>query len=260
MFDLRRKAIFAAALSLAAFAFVTLALPARAAEFSASQKTEIESIVHSYLLEHPEVLREVSVELEKRQKAEEADLRGRAIAENSPALFNSPFQAVIGNPKGKITLVEFFDYNCGYCKRALSDLVNLVKAEPELRVVLKDFPVLGPNSVEAAQVASAARRQISGDKFFEFHQKLLASHGPIGREQALAVAKEVGLDIDRLQKDLKDPSIRAGIEDVMKLADALALTGTPSYVVGDEAVVGAVGFAELKTKIDAVGKCGKTAC
>ena len=260
MFDLRRKAIFAAALSLAAFTFAVPNLPARAAEFSPSQKTEIEAIVHSYLLEHPEVLREVSVELEKRQKAEEADLRGRAIAENSQALFNSSFQAVIGNPKGKITLVEFFDYNCGYCKRALSDLVNLVKAEPELRVVLKDFPVLGANSVEAAQVASAARKQISGEKFFEFHQKLLATHGPIGREQALAVAKELGLDIDRLQKDAKDPAIRAGIEDVMKLADALALTGTPSYVVGNEAVIGAVGFTELKTKVDAVGKCGKTVC
>jgi protein-disulfide isomerase len=255
MSDLRRKAIFAAALSLAAFS-----LPARAAEFSAAQKTEIEGIVHSYLLEHPEVLREVSVELEKRQKIEEADLRGHAIADNKRELFESPFQAVIGNPKGKITLVEFFDYNCGYCKRALSDLVNLVKAEPELRVVLKDFPVLGPNSVEAAQVASAARKQISGDKFFEFHQKLLLSRGPVGREQALAVAKELGLDMDRLQKDLKDPSIRAGVEDVMKLADALALTGTPSYVVGDEAVVGAVGFTELKTKVDAVGKCGKTVC
>ncbi|WP_294535014.1 DsbA family protein [uncultured Rhodoblastus sp.] len=255
MFDLRRKAIFAAALSLAAFS-----LPAVSAEFSASQKTEIEGIVHSYLLAHPEVLREVSVELEKRQKVEEADLRGRAIANNKQALFDSPFQATIGNPKGKITLVEFFDYNCGYCKRALVDLVNLVKAEPELRVVLKDFPVLGANSVEAAQVASAARKQISGDKFFEFHQKLLMSRGPVGREQALAVAKELGLDMDRLQKDLKDPSIRAGIEDVMKIADALALTGTPSYVVGDEAVVGAVGFAELKTKVDAVGKCGKTVC
>jgi protein-disulfide isomerase len=127
-------------------------------------------------------------------------------------------------------------------------------------VVLKDFPVLGPNSVEAAQVASAARKQISGDKFFDFHQKLLMTHGPVGREQALAVAKELGLDMDRLQKDMKDPSIRAGNEEVMKIADALALTGTPSYVIGDEAVVGAVGFAELKTKVDAVAKCGKTAC
>jgi protein-disulfide isomerase len=255
MFDLRRKAIFAAAVSLAAFAF-----PACSAEFNAAQKTEIETIVHSYLVEHPEVLREVSVELEKRQKVEEADLRGHAIADNKQALFDSPFQAVVGNPKGKITLVEFFDYNCGYCKRALSDLVNLMKAEPELRVVLKDFPVLGPNSLEAAQVASAARKQITGDKFFEFHQKLLMTHGPVGREQALAVAKELGLDMDKLQKDSKDPSIRAGIEDVMKMADSLALTGTPSYVVGDEAVVGAVGMAELKTKVDAVGKCGKTVC
>ena len=112
---------------------------------------------------------------------------------------------MVGNPKGKITLVEFFDYNCGYCKRALCDLVTLMKAEPELRVVLKDFPVLGPNSVEAALVASAARKQISGDKFFEFHQKLLMGHGPTGREQALAVAKEMGLDMDKLQKDSKDP-------------------------------------------------------
>src|SRR5208282_1410402 len=255
MFDLRRKAIFAAALSLAAFAF-----PACSAEFNAAQKSEIEAIVHSYLVEHPEVLREVSVELEKRQKVEEADLRGHAIADNKEALFDSHFQAVVGNPKGKITLVEFFDYNCGYCKRALSDLVNLIKAEPELRVVLKDFPVLGPNSLEAAQVASAARKQITGDKFFEFHQKLLTTHGPVGREQALAVAKDLGLDMDKLQKDMKDPSIHAGIEEVMKIADSLALTGTPSYVVGDEAVVGAVGLAELKTKVDAVGKCGKTVC
>ncbi len=255
MFDLRRKAIFAAALSLAAFA-----LPACSAEFNAAQKTEIETIVHSYLVEHPEVLREVSVELEKRQKVEEADLRGHAIADNKKNLFDSPFQAVVGNPKGKVTLVEFFDYNCGYCKRALGDLVNLMKAEPELRVVLKDFPVLGPNSVEAAQVASAARKQITGEKFFEFHQKLLMTHGPVGREQALAVAKDLGLDMDKLQKDMKDPSIHAGIEEVMKIADSLALTGTPSYVVGDEAVVGAVGLAELKTKVDAVGKCGKTVC
>lgn len=254
MFDRRSKAILVAALG-----FAACALPARA-EFNTAQKTEIETIVHSYLLAHPEILREVSVELEKKQQAEEADQRGHAIDDNKQELLNSPFQAVIGNPKGKITLVEFFDYNCGYCKRALSDLVSLVKEEPDLRVVLKDFPVLGPNSVEAAQVASAARKQISGEKFFEFHQKLLSAHGPVGREQALAVAKELGLDMDRLQTDMKDPAIHAGIENIMKMADQLNLTGTPSYVVGDEAVVGAVGLAQLKTKVDSLGKCGKTVC
>jgi protein-disulfide isomerase len=255
MRHLRRKAIFAAALSLTAFQ-----LPAQAAEFTAAQKTEIESTIRTYLLSHPELLREVSVELEKRQKAEEADVRGRVIAENKQALFDSANQAVIGNPKGKITLVEFFDYNCGYCKRALNDLLTLIKSEPELRVVLKDFPVLGPNSVEAARVAFAVRKQASGEKFLEFHQKLMLSRGPNGKEQALAVARELGLDMDRLQKDMKDPSVQAGLEETMKIADELNLTGTPSYVIGDEAVVGAVGATELKKRIDAVAKCGKASC
>ncbi len=260
MHVLRRKAIFAAAMSLSVVGLIGFGLSARAAEFNPAQKAEIEATIHTYLVEHPEVLREVSIELEKRQKVEEADLRSRAIADNKHDLYNSSFQAVIGNPNGKITLVEFFDYNCGYCKRALGDLVTLMKAEPELRVVLKDFPVLGPNSVDAALIASAARKQISGDKFFEFHQKLLLGHGPTGRDQALAVAKEMGLDMDKLQKDAKDPAVRAGLEDVMKVADQLNLTGTPSYVVGDEAVVGAVGLTELKKKVDATGKCGKTVC
>ena len=200
----RHKALFIAALGFAAFALPALPNTARA-EFSDPQKAEIENIVHSYLVAHPEVLREVSVELEKKQRIEEADLRSHAISDNKQELFNSQFQAVVGNPKGKITLVEFFDYNCGYCKRALSDLISLMKAEPDLRVVLKDFPVLGPNSVDAAQVASAARKQISGEKFLEFHQKLLSSHGPVGRDQALAVARELGLDMEKLQKDSKDP-------------------------------------------------------
>jgi protein-disulfide isomerase len=255
MFVQSRKAILAAFLSLTAFA-----LPASAGEFSAAQKTEIESIIHSYLVDHPEVLREAAVALEKKQQVEEAELHSRAITKNKDALFNSSFDAVIGNPKGKITLVEFFDYNCGYCKRALGDVVTLMKSEPDLRVVLKDFPVLGPDSVEAAQVASAVRKQASGEKFFEFHQKLLGSRGHVGREQALAVAKDMGLDMDKIQKDLKDPSIRAGIEETMKVADALNLTGTPSYVVGDEAVVGAVGVEQLKKRVDSLSKCGKTAC
>ncbi|WP_374544627.1 DsbA family protein [Rhodoblastus sp.] len=260
MFLQSRKAILAACLSLTAFLFAPIASPASAETFSAAQKTEIESIIHSYLVDHPEVLREAAVALEKKQALEEGELHRRVIEQNRDALFNSTFPGVVGNAKGKITLVEFFDYNCGYCKKALGDLVNLIKSERELRVVLMDFPVLGPDSVEAAQVASAARKQISGDKFFEFHQKLLSTRGHVGREQALAVAKDQGLDMDRLQKDLKDPSIRAGLEQTMKLADALNLTGTPSYVIGDEAIVGAVGFDQLQTRVEALAKCGKNAC
>ncbi len=255
----RRLALIAGAIGLLA-AFAPPAPQAKAGQFNDGQKQEIETIVHDYLLAHPEVLRDVSVELEKRQKLEEADSRGRAIAEHGDALYRSKFQAVVGDPNGKIVLVEFFDYNCGYCKRALEDLANLMKQEPSLRVVLKDFPVLGPNSVEAAQVASAARMQLPGQKFWQFHQKLLLSHGPVGKAQALSVAKDLGLDMDRLDKDMKDPSIRAGLEEIMKIGDTLNLTGTPSYVLGDEVIVGAVGYDQLKAKVDSIGKCGKTTC
>ena len=249
------RALFAGLLCLCAFA-----LPARASEFTATQKSEIESIVRSYLLEHPEVLREVAVELENKQQQEETDLHRQAIEKNRSALFNSPFNAVAGNLGGKITLVEFFDYNCGYCKRALGDLNNLMKTEPDLRVVLTDFPVLGPDSVEAARVAAAVRKQISGAKFFDFHQKLLSSRGHVGKDQALAVARDMGLDMARVQKDMNDASVHEGLAQNIQVGDALGLNGTPSYVIGDEAIVGAVGYDQLKARVVSMAKCGKTSC
>ena len=148
-------------------------------------------------------------------------------------------------------MVEFFDYNCGYCKRALTDMVNLMKADPKLKVVLKEFPVLGPGSVEAAQVATAVRMQDrTGKKYLEFHQKLLTGRGQVDRARALAVAKEVGLDMARLEKDMAGEEVRASLEESMKLADKLGLNGTPSYVVGPDVVVGAVGYEALTEKIE----------
>jgi protein-disulfide isomerase len=253
-------ALLGAPAAAAALAGLLFALPAGAAEFSSAQKGEIEGIVKDYLMTHPEILRDVAVELERKAKAEENDARRAAIAHASKEIFNSDFQAVIGNPNGKITLVEFFDYNCGYCKRAMDDLAKLMKSNPDLRVVLKDFPVLGPDSIEAAQVASAARKQISGQKFWEFHQKLLNTKGKIGREQAMAAAREVGLDIAKLQKDAADPEVKDKLAGVLKLGEGLSISGTPSYVIGDEVVVGAVGHEELKKRLDSMGKCGKTEC
>jgi protein-disulfide isomerase len=149
-----------------------------------------------------------------------------------------------------VTLVEFFDYNCGYCKRALSDMLNLMKEDPKLRVVLKEFPVLGPGSVEAAQVAVAVRMQDpSGKKYLEFHQKLLGGRGQADRAHALAVAKEIGLDMTRIEKDMTGDEAKATLEENMHIAEALGLNGTPSYVIGTEVVVGAVGLAALKEKV-----------
>jgi protein-disulfide isomerase len=233
---------------------------ARAADFTDAQKGEIGAVVKDYLMQNPQVLRDVLVELDKQDKAQEAAKQQTAVRDKSDALFNSPYGEVLGNPNGKVTLVEFFDYNCGYCKRALDDMAKLLKTEPNLRVVLKDFPVLGPGSVEAAQVAGAVRNQLHGDQFWAFHSKLLGTRGPVAKAQALAAAKEAGADMDQLARDMAKPEIKTGIEENLKLADSLSLTGTPSYVLGPDIVVGAVGYGELKGRLDNVVKCGKSTC
>ncbi|MBN8958662.1 MAG: DsbA family protein [Rhizobiales bacterium] len=225
---------------------------AQTAPFSAEQKTAIEKIMRDYLISHPEVLQEAVAELEKRQTAAEADKSKAAIAQNRDALLRSPRQVTLGNPDGDVTLVEFFDYNCGYCKHALGDMMALLKSDPKLRVVLKEFPVLGPGSVEAAQIAVAVRMQDkSGKKYLDFHQKLLGGRGQADRAKALAAAKDAGLDMARLEKDSKSPEVRETLDESMKLAEALGINGTPSYVIGDKMLPGAVGLPALKDQIAA---------
>jgi len=241
---------------------LALALPqtSRADEVSAPQREAVEKIVHDYLLAHPEVLQEAMTELEKRQTAAENEKHKAAVKEHAQALFSSPDQVTLGNPDGNVTFVEFFDYNCGYCKHAMSDMLTLLKDDPNLKVVLKEFPVLGPGSVEAARVAVAVRMQDkSGKKYLEFHQKLLGGRGAADNARALAVAKEVGLDMDRLQKDMKSPEVEKTLQQDFKLAEALGLNGTPSYVIGNNVIVGAIGLKGLQENVN-TARCGKAAC
>lgn len=236
----------AAALALAGATSVS------AQPFSEPQRGEIEKIIKEYLIKHPEVLQEAMAELEKKQQLAETEKARSAIKSHSEALFNSPRQVTLGNPQGDVTFVEFFDYNCGYCKRALLDMVELMNKDPKLKVVLKEFPVLGPASTEVAQVGVAVRMQDkTGKKYFEFHQKLLTGRGQVDKAKALAVAKEIGLDMARLEKDLKSDEIGKTLAESMKLAEALGLNGTPSYVIGNDVVIGAVGAAALSQKIKA---------
>jgi len=222
---------------------------------SADQQQQIENIVKNYLVQHPEVLQEAMDALDKHQKQAEADKARATIRDNNATIFNSAHQVVLGNPQSKVAMVEFFDYNCAFCKRALSDMLDLLKTDPDLKFVLKEFPVLGEGSVEAARVAVAARMQdSSGKKYIEFHQKLLGGRGPADKTHALAVAKEVGFDMARLEKDMASDEVKNTIDEDMKLADALGVSGTPSYVIGDEVVVGAVGLDELREKIKAERK------
>jgi len=233
---------------------------ASAQSFSDGQRAEIETIVRNYLIAHPEVLEEAMAELNKRQAAAEAEKHEASVAQNSDTIFNSPRGVVLGNKDGDVTFVEFFDYNCGYCKRAMADMLDLLKSDTKLKVVLKEFPVLGQGSVEAAQVAIAVRMQDpSGKKYLDFHQKLLGGRGPADKARAIAAAKDAGLDVARIEKDLASPEVRATIEENFKLAEAMGMNGTPSYVIGKQIVVGAVGLDGLKEKIG-VARCGKATC
>jgi protein-disulfide isomerase len=229
------------------------AVPSHAQSFSSDQRGEIEKIIKDYLIKHPEVLQEAVQELEKRQAALEADRSKVALSQNREKVFNSKHQVVVGNPQGDVTMVEFFDYNCGYCKRAMADKLELLKSDPKLRLVLKEFPVLGPGSIEAAQVAVAVRMQ-APQKYLDFHQRLLSGRGQADKGRALAAARDAGLDMARIEKDLQSPEVKATLEEVMGMAEALGINGTPTYVVGDNVVAGAVGVNALRQQIAAARK------
>src|ERR1700677_3463106 len=229
-------------------------------EFTAPQKSEIEQVIKDYIISHPEVLQEAIAELDKRQAVAETEKAKAAVASNADTIFNSSRQVVLGNAKGDVTLVEFFDYNCGFCKRAMADMLELLKDDPKLKIILKEFPVLGPGSVEAAKVAVAVRMQDkTGKKYLDFHQKLLGGRGQADKARALAVAKEVGMDMKRIDADLASDEVKASLEETLKLAETLGLNGTPSYIVGSDVVVGAVGIDALRSKV-AFARCGKATC
>jgi protein-disulfide isomerase len=245
----------------ALFTLAICAAPAASAQsFSESQRAEIEAVIKKYLIAHPEVLEDAMAELNKRQAAAEAEKHEAGVTQNSETIFNSPRGVVLGNKDGDVAFVEFFDYNCGYCKRAMADMLELLKTDPKLKVVLKEFPVLSQGSVEAAQVAIAVRMQDpNGKKYLDFHQRLLGGRGQADKARAIAAAKEAGLDVGRIEKDLASTEVRATIEENFKLAEAMGMNGTPSYVIGKQVVIGAIGIEGLKEKIG-IARCGKVTC
>ena len=250
---------FSAALAIAC-AFAPAAALAQTQTFSPQQREEIGTVVREYLLTHPELLQEVAAELDKRQTVAAEARHKKAVKDNAETILNSPRQVVLGNPQGDVTLVEFFDYNCGYCKQAMADMMTLLKDDPKLRIVLKEFPVLGDGSVEAAQVAIAVRMQDkTGKKYLDFHQRLMGGRGEANRARAVAVAREVGMDMARLEKDIASDEPRATLAESFHIAEELGLNGTPSYIVGENVMIGAVGLKALQERINTT-RCGKAVC
>jgi protein-disulfide isomerase len=213
---------------------------------------ELQRAVRDTLVNNPDWLQDVLAELVRKRQAAALNRSGE-IAANAAKLLSSPHQVTLGNPEGDVTLVEFLDYNCGYCKRAMADMIALLEEDARLKIVLKEYPVLGPASVEAARVAIAVRMQdADGGKYLAFHKALLGSRGRADAGSAMAAAREAGLDMDRLARDVDSDEVRQSIEESRSLARAIGVTGTPAYVIGNTLVPGAVGVSALRSHIAAV--------
>mgnify|MGYP001765767860 CR=1 FL=1 len=248
------------ALLLGATLAASAALPAGAQAIAPAQKAEFEKLIREYLLRNPEVLQEALVELDRRQREAEMVARQSVLKDQAGPLYASKFNAVAGNPNGDVTLVEFFDYNCGYCKRGLTDLQKLIREDNKLKVVLKDLPILSPASREAAAVALAVKTMVKPEQFWDYHTRLMAKTGQIGKQQALEVATAIGLDKAKVEDELNRTPVAEAFDETRKLADGLNMTGTPAYVLADDVVIGAVGYDQLKARIANVRKCGKNVC
>ena len=253
-------AVMIRAVLFSVLAFGPTAGHSQPAVLDAEQRRAIELVVRDYLLRNPEVLQEAIAELERRQQEAQKAAQSAALKEGRAQLVSSPYDAVIGNPAGDVTLVELFDYNCPYCRKAKGDIDALIKGDPKLRVVLKEFPVLGPDSVEASRVAVAAKLQLPPDKMRMFHDKLMETRGRANGERALALAKELGADITKLQKDVQAEAISAVLQENAALADKLGITGTPAFILNEDIIAGAVGLEPLRRAVENTRRCGRAAC
>jgi protein-disulfide isomerase len=226
--------------------------------FSADQVQSIRDIVRQYLIENPEIMVEVSKELEKKQQAQQAVEHRKVIAENKPALFKGRNDAVLGNSNGDVTVIEFFDYNCGWCKRAVDDVANLVKADAKVRVVMKEFPIFGDASSLAAKAALAAVRQ-GKDKYWDYHFAMMREK-QVTKDNVFTIAQKVGLNVAKLKTDMNDPEIDKTLAETHQLAQLLSIEGTPAFVVDNRVNVGYVTVAALQSMLAEIRKEGCQVC
>jgi len=216
---------------------LVLVVPANGDEIPAERQDAIRQLVREYLLANPEVIVEALTAYEAQEEARVRDEARRNLTAMQAEIFNNPQDPVMGNAAGDVTVVEFFDYHCGYCKRVVAPLVEVMTADRQIKLVLKELPILGPASAFAAKAALAARAQAAYDKL---HFALLAHRGRLSAEIVLQIAASIGLDVERLKADMKAPAIAAMIAANQRLANALNVRGTPAFIIGDELVPGAV--------------------
>lgn len=231
---------------LAVLLFAAPAIAQESQPFSAEQKAALTQLVREVLVKNPEILIEAMNALETKQQAEAGKAAKAAIAANRKAIFDDGVSYVAGNPKGDVTIVEFFDYRCGYCKQVQPSLMTLLKEDSKVRLVLKELPVLGPESVVAARAAVAAMEQNQGAKYLDFHNAMMEFRGQITEAEVLRLAAAAKLDIAKLKADMAAPKTEQILRANLALADTLGIQGTPGFVIGDQLVPGAVPLETLR--------------
>lgn len=247
-FPARAASLTAFSIMAAGALCLTVGKPALAADtFNPAQKKEIETVVRSYLLENPEVLMEAL----NNYQAKAQENAGKAFKQklgNYRDFLTSSSSPYAGNPKGDVTLIEFFDYNCGYCKHAVDDVNKLIEEDKNVKIIFKDYPILSESSNEASRYALASQKQ---GKYFEFHQKLMKYSGPKNEASYKEISDQLGLDFEKLKKDADSKEVREVIEKNISAAHNLGINGTPAFIFGDKLIPGYMGIDDMKQMVSA---------
>jgi protein-disulfide isomerase len=220
---------------------------------------ELNLLIEQYLMDDPAILDRMAAKLSVAKRAAEQAERVALLQANHEAIYNDPANVILGNPNGDVTLVEMFDYNCSYCRRALPDLATLIAEDPNLKVVLKEFPILSDGSVEAAKIGFLVAEN-DALNYWDFHQRLFSARGQVDANAALAAAEAVGGNRVAMMIDMNGQKASDAIERSYDLATALKISGTPTFIIGDELIPGAVGVDALRAKIANMRACGSTTC
>ena len=240
-------------------ALAETALTAGGNSFTDDQKKAIGELIKDYLIKNPEIMIDVQSALEAKMEKEQSEKLRSFMSENAKDIYRNPQSPVAGDPNGDITVVEFFDYNCGYCKRGLPEVQKLIESDKRVRMVFKELPILSKGSEEAAKAAFAAKAQ---GKYWEFHQAMLSNKGQANEASSLKTAETLGLDMAKFKADMASPAIEAELEKVKELAKKMGINGTPHFLVGDKSIPGAPEdlHSQLETLVTEFRKSGCSYC
>jgi protein-disulfide isomerase len=226
---------------------------------NSAQRKEVEGIIKDFLLNNPEVMMEVQSALESKMEKIQTERTALAIKQNAAEIFRPAASPVVGNAKGDVTVIQFFDYNCPYCKKAFHEVAQLVEKDKQVKVIMKEFPILSKGSEEAAKVALAAKLQ---GKYWEFHRAMQEAQGQTSEAAALRIAEKLGVDMARLRKDMASAEVKKEIDDTRALAAKLGIQGTPHFLVGDRVIPGAPEnlYEQMQKMVTEVRKEGCKVC